>query len=304
MHAGTDISQKLGLSRTAVWKALQRLKSFGVRVNAVHSGYSLEEPLILLNKNRILQETAAYPYDLDVFETIDSTNTYLMNENQERSTQVCISEFQTAGKGRRGRKWHSPFGQNIYMSLSRSFTKDISELSGIGLVMGIALAKTLEAYDSALIPKLKWPNDLFLGGKKLGGVLIELFGESNGSCRVIIGIGLNVNMTDKVSAEIDQDWISLEQILKRKIDRNILVSKMISSIFDTIALYEQHGFDLFLPEWQKYDFLLDKEIALERHQGIEKGICRGINKAGQILLESSLGDIQSFSAGDTQLLKK
>ena len=161
--------------------------------------YRLKQPLLLLDQKKILTalpENLQTKIGLDIYSQLPSTNQYLLDDNDRNYTQpvFCLAEMQTAGKGRMGRQWHSPFGQNIYCSLRWDLPVGVCQLSGLSLVIGLAVLKALQQFDPSLLLELKWPNDIFARGKKLGGILIEMLAKSSGSCSVIIGIGLNCNM--------------------------------------------------------------------------------------------------------------
>jgi BirA family transcriptional regulator, biotin operon repressor / biotin---[acetyl-CoA-carboxylase] ligase len=307
-HPGTEIARELGLSRTAVWKIIQRLKSFGAPIQSHPKGYILHEYLSLLDKQKICHKTQNKNYTLDVFESLDSTNDYLKNkENNANCPHFCLAEHQSHGRGRMERSWISPFGRNLYLSLSYTFSKDISELSGLSLVMGVILAKCLESFNPFPNPKLslslKWPNDIYLCSEKMGGILIEITAEAHGNCRTIIGIGLNINMKDVPIKDIDQPWTSLEHHLAHKVDRNIIVARVIDATLEGLESFSQNGMDAFRNDWQKYDILHNKAILLKTSRGHISGMARGINELGHLLIELPSGVIQGFSSGDTSVMK-
>ncbi len=303
-HPGTEIGKSLGLSRTAVWKIIHRLKNFGVTIHSHTKGYQLPEPLVLFNKNDVLSHLSSTEVDVDVFEHITSTNDYFQSQSAEQTgkPQICIAEHQTKGRGRLGRKWIAPFGRNLYFSLSYTFAKDVSELSGLSLVVGIAVAQALASEYSGISLGLKWPNDIYCNSSKLGGVLIEIAAEANGICRAIIGVGLNVNMKDFAGNSIEQSWTSLETLLDKAIDRNLLVARLIDSMLKTLAQFNRAGLQPFLAEWQRYDILQGKQITLHNSGRDITGIARGITPQGHLLLEQAAGNCKSYSSGDTTIV--
>lgn len=303
VHRGTDIAEHLSLSRTAVWKVIQRLKNYNIAIESKHQGYQLKAPLILFDKNKIESLIKDQRVSLECFETISSTNNCFNNKTPLKNLQVCLAEHQSKGRGRLGRSWVSPFGRNIYCSFIYEFNKDISELSGLSLVVGILAANSLELLDQKLKPLLKWPNDIYVNNKKLGGILIEITAEANGNSKAIIGVGLNINMKDEELKGVDQPWTSLEHSLNIKLDRNPVAAQLIQSIIKGIDIFVEKGIEAFLPEWKRYDLLENREVSLSQGAEIISGIARGINLQGHLLLELPSGEVKKFSYGDATLLK-
>lgn len=299
-HAGTEIAEILGVSRMAIWKVIQRLKNYNIGIKSEHLGYRLESPLILLERSKI-QKYIHKDIAIDIFESLPSTNDYLKNLGSATSPHICLAEHQTNGRGRLGRSWASPFGRNIYCSISYVFKKDISEMAGLSLLVGILTAKALEAVNQRFKPRLKWPNDIYIEGKKAGGILIDLIAEANGTCKAILGIGLNVNMKDIPLKDVE-NWICLEEVVDQKLDRNKLVGEIINSLFKGMETFANQGFESFLPDWKRLDFLDNKKVSLTSGQEVHSGIAKGISPQGYLTLELPQG-LKQFSYGDTSLLK-
>lgn len=301
VHAGSDIAETLAISRTAVWKIIQRLKKYHVDIHSQHQGYQLTSPLILFDKKKIESLVDRSKITMEIFEHIPSTNNYLKEKYPLKNNHFCISEYQSKGRGRLGRAWASPFGRNIYCSFRYVFNKDIGEIAGLSLVVGILIARALEGLSPTLKPQLKWPNDIYVNNQKMGGILIDLMAEANGHCTAIIGIGLNVNMKDEGSKDIDQPWTSLEHALNEKLDRNSVVAQLMQSIVGGIEVFHEKGMEPFLSEWQRYDLLLNQEVSLTMGKQAISGIAKGVNSHGYLLLELPSGNIEPFSYGDTTL---
>ena len=303
IHTGIDIGEALGISRTAVWKVIKRLQKYNIDIQSQHKGYHLKEPLILLDQKKIEPFLSRKKISLEICESLETTSHYLKNKMPLKGQTACLAEYQSMGRGRLGRKWLSPFGRNIYCSLSGVFKKDLGEMSGLSLAVAVLTANALESFDSRIKLSLKWPNDLYINNQKLGGILIELMGEAYGNCQAIIGIGLNVNMKDIKLPDLDQPWISLEHIVLEKLDRNIIVGYILRTIFEGLEVFEHKGLEAFLPEWEKYDLLRNQKVSLNTGAGKVSGIACGVDSQGFLLLENALGSIQKFSYGDTSLLK-
>ncbi|MBY0502142.1 MAG: biotin--[acetyl-CoA-carboxylase] ligase [Alphaproteobacteria bacterium] len=303
IHTGTHIATTLGISRTAVWKVIQRLKNYNIDVYSHHKGYQIQFPLVLLDKKRIEDLVNDSRIKVEIIESLPSTNDYLRNKTPFENLHFCLAEHQSKGRGRLGRSWSSPFGHNIYCSFSYSFNKDISELSGLSLIVGILVVRALESLFPTLKPLLKWPNDIYLNDKKMGGILIDIISEAHGNSKAVIGMGMNVNMKDVDLNEVDQPWTSLEDILNAKTDRNIVVVQIIRSILQGLDVFLEAGMEPILSAWSWYDLLEGKQISINTSGEITTGTSRGITKQGYLLLELSSGEVKAFSCGDTSLLK-
>ncbi len=304
-HDGTSIGKKLNITRAGVWKVIKKLEEYGVPVQSIKGkGYALTEPLLLLDAEKIMQTMSNKNIDIEYFETIDSTNDYLRSAQKDHKIKVCIAEHMSHGKGRLQRSWYSPFGPNIYMSLLYPFTKDISELAGLSLVVGLSLCKTInDLYKFEQPVNVKWPNDIIWQNKKLSGILIEVQAESNGVCYATIGIGVNVNLNSDKTQQISQPWTSISEINNQYNDRNVLYTKLLDNLLDYIKRFEANGFGDFLEEWKANDGLLNKTVSLKSGDLIYKGKAFGVNDHGHFLITNDDGKVMSFSAGDTTLLK-
>ncbi len=304
-HGGNGLGLQLNVSRTAIWKHLGHFLKLGLPIER-HSklGYRLNTSTILLNENTIRQHLSqAFNPLLQVhlFETIDSTNRFLKELPASPLVEVCCAEMQTQGRGRFGRQWHSPFGVNIYCSIRWRFNCDLSELSGLGLVVSLAVHATLIHCIGDQGIQIKWPNDLLWNGKKICGSLIEMIGENNGGVDVIIGIGLNVNQQS--SSSIDTPWSSLVEMTGRCFDRNILVAELLKQLHQHLELFIAQGFRCFQPDWQKVDYLKGEMINITQPTKTLSGMAMGVNVMGQLLLLDDDNRLHCLSAGDTSLKK-
>ncbi|MEK6734552.1 MAG: biotin--[acetyl-CoA-carboxylase] ligase [Pseudomonadota bacterium] len=296
-HDGDSIGAQLGITRSAVWKAIKKLEEYGVEVVSVkNKGYQLKETLLLIDQAKIEEALAMPDVEIKVFENIDSTNNYLKKNIDPRKRKIYIAETQTNGKGRMGRFWHSPFGQNIYMSYLYNFKKDVSELNGLSLVVGMACLAAIKEIGIEAEIKLKWPNDGVYLKQKFMGNLIELQSESYGDSSAIIGIGINVNML-KDSSYITQNWTSLRKISRKYIDRTKLCIAIIHNLNFYLEQFTKYGLKEFLVKWQELDSLYNQEVKI--NNGEYEGISKGINEHGNLMLELPTGVIKSISSGDT-----
>jgi len=304
-HDGTTIGQKLNITRSAIWKTIKRLRHYGIGIESVKGkGYRLEEPCFLLNKN-IIHEQLTTKMDqslqLTICESVDSTNSYLRQLPIDDNTHVCIAEHQTQGKGRLHRRWLTPFGKNIAFSMRYRFQQDISLLAGISLVCAIAVKNTLSTFGLSEKIKLKWPNDLLCDGKKIAGILIDVFAESHGSCFAVIGIGINVNML--ACEDIHYSWTSLRQETNKIINRNTVCTTLIQELLTQITRFEKDGFDPFIDAWMSCDYLYNQMVTLNNHGTQVSGIANGINNQGHLLIKQDSGTVKSFTSGDVNLVR-
>ena len=214
-HSGSSLGRDLGVSRNAVWKHIRFLQHHQVDIHAVRGrGYRLASVLELLATNTIMAhvDKAALPLlgRMDILPEVDSTNRYLMARigHGAATGDICLAEYQSAGRGRQGRPWVSPFAANIYMSLLWHFPVGIEGLAGLGLAVGASVLDACHRLGAEAV-RLKWPNDLVCRGSKLAGILLELRSAADGGCFVVIGIGMNVRMPDQNIAQIDQSWTDL-----------------------------------------------------------------------------------------------
>jgi BirA family biotin operon repressor/biotin-[acetyl-CoA-carboxylase] ligase len=268
-------------------------------------GYQLTQEFIALDEEKVRTALKNYlfisPVALHFFSSIDSTNRYLKNSRWSNQLVICCAETQTAGRGRFGRSWHSPFGKNIYCSSLWSLPCDLSKLSGLSLVVSIAIIDTLQELLDCSEIKIKWPNDLLWRGKKLCGSLIEINAESNADAEVIIGIGLNVNSDTANHPLPDKPWCSLYEITKQFHDRNQLIAHLIIRLDQYIQRFIEHNLLLFMEAWRNYDYLYGQPITITQGKEVISGIGRGINSLGLLILEDKEGKIRLCSSGDTSL---
>jgi len=211
---------------------------------------------------------------------------------------VCMAERQTAGRGRRGRVWHSPYARNIYLSLSFNLQGGADSLDGLSLALGVAVAKCLSDQGVKGVG-LKWPNDILVDGKKLAGILVELKGEAEQGWKVVAGLGLNVLMSESDGAEIDQAWVSTASLLGgRQISRSEWGAGLIESIIATIELYKVCGFKGLLAEWKKFDALFQKAVMVVGSD--LRGVCEGVDERGRLLMNVN-GDLRTINAGEVSV---
>lgn len=296
-HSGEDLGDALGISRAAVSKHIKGIQNWGVDIFRVHGkGYQLANSMQLLDEST-LGSSVTTPFAL--ISVIESTNQYILDNARELDSGfVCIAEYQSKGRGRRGREWISPFGSNLYLSMFWQLEAGMAAAMGLSLVVGIAIAEAIEKLGIKGI-KLKWPNDLYHDDKKLAGILVEMSGQAGGAANLVIGIGMNLSMDEKVDG-ITQPWTSLNQITKTPIDRNQLAAEIIKTLVHTLQDYESFGMNQFVERWNRLDNYLGRKVKLLMGSKEIEGIAQGINEQGAILLDTPQGT-QSFIGGEISL---
>lgn len=304
-HDGETLGQMVNITRAGVSKSLKQVEELGVDITSVKGrGYRLMRPLKLIDQAQLQANLAEAGYQdrVCVFPSISSTNTYLKDKSVD--CDICVAEMQTGGRARFERTWHSPFGQNIYCSIKQRFDQDVSMLSGLALVIAIAIANTLNQFNLPEPVQIKWPNDIYYQGKKLTGILIELMVESHIQVDAIIGFGLNVNMqpTDARAKMIDQSWASLSAMTGQYIDRTVLLAELILSIKTMLQIFLKTGFTGFKADFEQLSYLQGKSVMLShRHNDAVSGEVVGVSDQGHLQLKLSDESIQSFAAGEVSL---
>ncbi|MCL1634702.1 bifunctional biotin--[acetyl-CoA-carboxylase] ligase/biotin operon repressor BirA [Luteimonas sp. SX5] len=305
--SGDALAEASGLTRAAIWKKVQALREAGVAIDAqAGRGYALAQPLQLLDATAILASIApaqrARIASLDVAWSIDSSNSELLRrDTPAQGSAVLLAERQTGGRGRRGRAWASPLAANLYLSLSRHFGGGLARLGGLSLVAGVAAADALHAlgYREA---RLKWPNDLLIGARKLGGILVEGGGENAGPVRAVIGLGLNVRMPAAGADNIDQPWIDLAAIDGDQIraSRNDLAAALLTQLLPAFDLFDAEGLAPFLPRYAAYDALAGNEVSVSIGDASHRGTALGIAQDGALRVGLRDGE-RLFHSGEVSV---
>jgi BirA family biotin operon repressor/biotin-[acetyl-CoA-carboxylase] ligase len=298
-HSGQDLGAALGISRSAVWKQLQHLEAeLGLSIHKVRGrGYQLAAPLTLLDARTISAMAPDWP--VTVLDSVDSTNAEALRAiGQGRLAPfLVLAERQVSGRGRRGRKWVSPFAENLYYSLVLRIDGGMRQLEGLSLVVGLAVLQALRNFG---VPGagLKWPNDVLVGNKKIAGILLELVGDPADVCHVVLGIGVNVNM--QVADEVDQQWTSIRLESGRSSDRNALVVELSKQLSAYIQRHQADGFSAVQAEWEANHLWQDRSVSLIAGSSQIDGEVLGIDNQGALRLKVS-GVEKVFSGGELSL---
>jgi len=302
-HSGETLAEVSGISRAALAKRIDRLRDWELEIEARQGlGYRLAQPLERLDVMR-LRVALGNALRVDVLTETDSTNSRLLDADPAQDPQALLAEFQTAGRGRRGRSWRSPFGANLYLSLAWSFASWPPALTTLSLAVGARCAQRLATLGVAGIG-VKWPNDLLVDGRKLGGILIEHRGESGGACRVVIGLGLNVAMSSQQAEGITQPWIGLNEALQAAghapLSRNRLATELLQALRAALADFEGAGFTPFAAEWHRHDLARGRQVQVLLGERTLDGIARGIDAQGALIVDAD-GQQHVLHSGEVSL---
>lgn len=300
-HSGEDLGEMIGVSRAAISKHIKGIQEWGLDIYRVQGkGYKLAERLDMLDQQKL--SAVSHDASLELISIIGSTNQHLLERtNTLKSGSVCVAEYQSAGRGRRGREWVSPFGANLYLSMYWRLDAGMAAAMGLSLVVGVAVVEALEVMGVEGV-KLKWPNDLYHNDKKLAGILVELSGQSGGAAHIVIGLGLNLSMDPKTSG-IGQPWTSLKEVCGGKVpDRNHLAQTLINAWDKALVDYELKGMSNFVARWNRLDNFLGRNVKLIIGPREIEGIVQGIDEQGAVLLKTDDG-IESYIGGEISLRK-
>ena len=302
IHSGEQLGERLGMTRAAINKHIKTLRSWGLDIQTITSkGYQLPMQINLLNKQCI--EKYVTGTQIIVEPVIDSTNQYMLDRIPNlQSGDTCLAEYQSAGRGRRGRQWISPFGCNLYLSTYWKLEQGPAAAIGLSLVVGIVIAETLNKLCGNKV-KVKWPNDLYMNDKKLAGILVELTGKTGDAAHIIIGIGINIGMNKSIIKKdetINQAWSALTDEVEN-IERNELAGNIINALKKSLLIFEKQGLKPFLSRWFELDNFLERNVKLLIGNDIIVGVEKGINEQGALLLQKENGEIIPYIGGEISL---
>ena len=271
---------------------IKQLRELGLEIVVDDQNYCLVPSLPLLNPQQI--STALFPYNIYYQPIISSTNEWILqNIPSLKKGDLCVAEYQTAGRGRRGRQWLSPFAGQIMFSFYWTFDPKKS-IEGLSLVIGLAIAEVLNV-------QVKWPNDILFNGRKLGGILVEIANHKNGMLNLVIGVGINVSLPKQT--EISQPYAEVCEI-DPDVERQTLLPKLIQHLYARLNTFEQNGInEEFQQAWQSYNAFSNNEVNVLTEQGTILGIEQGIDERGYLKVLCG-NKIQMFNGGEVSLRKK
>jgi BirA family transcriptional regulator, biotin operon repressor / biotin---[acetyl-CoA-carboxylase] ligase len=293
IHSGEELAATLSISRAAVWKRLRQLEAWGIAVEARRgSGYRLESPIDLLDAGRIRDALPQAALErlrhLEVHETLESTSDRLLAASGllPGRFDACLAEFQTAGRGRRGRRWIAPFASGLCLSVSWNYRDAPATLGALSLAAGVATLRALRRLRFARL-SLKWPNDIMHADGKLGGILIDLRSEAAGPAYIVVGIGINVRLPASARSQFRAEGVDVVDLASLGLPppRNELAAVLIAELTQALQEFGGRGMAAFADEWEGADALDGRPVAVLHGGQTLEGVARGVDADGALLLE-------------------
>ena len=303
-HSGEALAAQLGVSRGAIWKAVRALRGIGTVVHAVpNRGYRMAPAAEPLDAAKIREHLSAPARGivrrLETLWCVASTNSMLLARPNPQFgiSEAVLAEYQSAGRGRRGRAWLAPPGGGICLSQSWSFREAPADLGALGLAVGVCVLRALRR--AGLAGGLKWPNDILVAGRKLGGILLELRAESAGPACVVIGVGLNAALGEALRQRIAMMGLPATDLVSAGVtlSRNVVAAAIIDEVTQGLGCFEREALRPFIEEWRAADVLRGTEIEVHTTAGVARGLARGIDLHGALLLETPQG-VRRFISGE------
>jgi len=305
--SGEEICRDLGISRTAVWKQIRQLRQLGYEIEAVPSkGYSLRTTPDTLISAEVIADlnTTLIGSDIIFLPQTDSTNIQarLLADQGAVDGTVLIADQQTGGKGRMGRFWVSPQGVNLYLSIILRPDIPLRDATQMTFLSAVAVAEAIEGCGD-LTPRLKWPNDVLLNGKKVAGLLNELNAETEQIHYMILGVGVNLNMRpDQFPTNLRSPATSLLIEGGAKISRLDFTRTLLQKTDQLYSRYLAEGFQPIMSAWEERSHMLGRRVEVDYSHSRLIGIVKGLDEAGALLLTLPNGQVERVLAGDVKLL--
>ncbi|HUL29704.1 MAG TPA: biotin--[acetyl-CoA-carboxylase] ligase [Thermodesulfobacteriota bacterium] len=303
--SGQKISRHLRVSRTAIWKRIQKLRTLGYEIEAsTRSGYRLTRSPDLLTPSEIkpLLETKWMGRRIHYFRTLDSTNAkaYQLALAGAEEGEVVLSETQEKGRGRLGRPWFSPPFLNLYLSVILRPNISPHQAPLITLMAAVAVAEAIREF-TGLLPLIKWPNDLLLRDRKIAGLLNEIHSETDRIHFVILGIGVNLNMDEKAfSKEIRSVATSLRIELGQTISRKAFLRSLLQALERWYSVFLKEGSDVLLKAWRDWAQVEGRKVKVTSFGDVLAGKAIDVDSDGALILETEDGKRIRVVAGDVQ----
>jgi BirA family transcriptional regulator, biotin operon repressor / biotin---[acetyl-CoA-carboxylase] ligase len=308
-QSGEALAERLQVTRTAVWKAVEQLRELSIEPEAQpNRGYRLPQGIDALIEADIRAamdpDVSARIEDLTVVWSTESTNDSLLATEPvaPNKARVVLAELQTAGRGRRGRSWTMAPGGAICLSIGWSFAEMPRDLSALTLAIGVCVQRALADCGAPKV-KLKWPNDLVTDDGKLGGILLELRAEAGGPAYVVIGIGINIVLPAQARAAVVQAGgkpVEYRSVAGKPTSRNVLVTHIVAECVRGLTLFRDAGFGAFHTDWNGLDALRGRAITVQGVASSAVGIARGVDVHGQLLVETA-GALVAHASGEVSV---
>ncbi|HVX04452.1 MAG TPA: biotin--[acetyl-CoA-carboxylase] ligase [Rhodanobacteraceae bacterium] len=307
-HAGPDMARRLGISRAAVWKQIETLRTAGLEIESSEGGYRLLPPLEWIDPVAIHAALpAAIRRRVGTIENhwrLDSTSSECLRRAGELPDRSFVfADWQDAGRGRRGRQWVSPPATNLQFSCLKRFAGGYAALAGLSLAVGIAVADALEDCGARGIG-LKWPNDLVHGDAKLGGILIELGGEFMGPCHAVVGVGINLRVPQTLRRALNRPCTDLRDVCGGKPpSRNALAIALLARLVEALDVFGDSGFAAFIEAWNARDALNGRAIRVDGARGVFDGTAVGVDARGALRVRHA-GGVESLDSAEVTVRAK
>lgn len=301
-HSGAALGRALGVSRGTIWNAVRALESAQLEVYKVRArGYKLSEPVSLLDAQAIARRAEAHAARLaiEIVDMTGSTNTFLMQRagTGAPAGTVLAAEWQQSGRGRMGRPWHAGIGRALTFSLLWRFAQGAGAMAGLSLAVGVAVVRALDQLGAQDV-QLKWPNDVLWRGRKLAGILIEMQGDALGPSAVVIGIGLNVRLSNAMRGRIDQPAADAETACGRALDRNEVLGTVLNHLVQVLDAFSESGFAPLREAWERHHAWQGETVVIKLPTGrIEEGVALGVAEDGALLFQSGAA-VRRLHSGD------
>jgi len=306
VYSGQDLAASLNVSRTAVWKSIKHLETLGLEIRAIRGkGYQLRKKFEFLSKEEISRmmtlQSKKSCKDIGVVFKTNSTNLYLLNQLDSEAIHgsVVFAEYQSEGRGRRNKRWISPIGSGICFSVGWRFEVMPISLGLLSLYMGIAVARSLNSLKIKEVG-LKWPNDIITTGHKIGGILLDIRGESTGPLDVIVGVGINYELPKYRLISVDQPIIDVCSVSKKRFSRNMIAASLLSNVLEILHDLQTGANLNLLNEWRQFDYYIGKEATLILPNEKITGILKGVDEQGSLLMLVD-GKLLSYRSGEVSL---
>ncbi len=302
-HSGETLAAASGITRAALAKRMARLQDWQLAVEARQGlGYRLAAPIERLDAAR-LQAAVGARVRVRVLPVVDSTSTRLLEAPAQDDPQALLAEVQTAGRGRRGRTWVSPFGAQLAVSLAWSFEALPPQLTALPLAVGVVCARALQAHGVREV-QLKWPNDIVVGTRKLGGILLEHRGEGGGGCRVIVGVGINLSVQPVQALGVEQPWINLDELVRAQalapVSRNALAAGLLRELAGALDAYAHAGFAPLAAAWSALDVTRGRSVRVRLHDHEFDGRAEGVDEHGALIVHAA-GERHRLHSGEVSV---
>lgn len=302
--SGEELAEKYEVSRASISHWMESLTSYGLDVSKVRGkGYRLNPCPVLIDRTRLVEGLKIAGSDrfnvIDVTLESASTNSEaLTGLYSDESWNVYVAEYQSSGRGRRGKQWISPLGNSLLFSLAKRSEWSLPTIYLSSLVVGMSISTLLHEMLPNHSVQLKWPNDIYVDGRKLAGILCELQGSPSSESLLVVGVGLNI-LTSPNDTEVPTT--NLLELMRKSPDRTEILRTICLRIMSEIANLEQTGPTKSLDRWHEFDYLFGKEVVIRQGANTYNGMANGIDEQGQLIVVLSTGETKMFNGGEVSV---